>query len=66
MCPRGLEQSDLCSPILFSLFINDLANEIAQNGKHGIMLSLELIQVLCMLFADGVVLQSYIVTGLQR
>ena len=66
MCPRGLKQCDICSPILFSLFINELVNEIMQNGKHGITLSPELIQILIMLFADDVVLLSYTVLGLQR
>ena len=65
MCPRGLKQGDICSPILFSLFINELVNEIMQNGKNGITLSPELIQILIMLFADDVVLLSYTVLGLQ-
>ena len=66
MCPRGLKQGDICSPILFSFFINELAIEIIQNGKHGITLSPELIQILIMLFADDVVLLSYTVVGLQQ
>ena len=66
MCPRGLKQGDICSPILFSLFINELAIEIIQNGKHGITLSPELIQILIMFFADDVVLLSYTVIGLQQ
>ena len=66
MCPRGLKQGDIYSPILFSLFINELATEIIQNGKHGITLSPKLIQILIMLFADDVVLLSYTVIGLQQ
>ena len=66
MCPRGLKQGDICSPILFSLFINELSNEIVQNGKHGIILSPESIQIPLMLFADDVVLLSYTVIDLQR
>ena len=66
MCSRGLKQGDICSPILFSLFINELAIEIIQNGKHGITLSPELIQILIVLFADDVVLLSYTVVGLQQ
>ena len=42
-CSRGLKQGNIWSPILFSIFINELANEIMQNGKHGITLSPELI-----------------------
>ena len=30
MCPRGLKQGEICCPVLFSLFINELANEIMQ------------------------------------
>ena len=66
MCPHGLKQGDICSPILFSLFINELAIEIIQNAKHGITLSPELIQILIMLFADDVVLLSYTVICLQQ
>ena len=66
MCPRGLKQGENCSPILFSLFINELADEITQNGRHGIALTPELIEILIMLFADDVVLLSYTVVGLQR
>ena len=64
--PLGLEQGDICSPVLFSLFFNELVNEIMQNGKHGITLSPELIQILIMLFADDEVLLSYTVIGPQR
>eukprot|EP00745_Piridium_sociabile_P040709 TRINITY_DN7896_c0_g1_i1.p1 TRINITY_DN7896_c0_g1~~TRINITY_DN7896_c0_g1_i1.p1 ORF type:complete len:546 (-),score=34.17 TRINITY_DN7896_c0_g1_i1:81-1496(-) len=66
MCPRGLKQGDNCSPILFALFINELANDIAQSGKHGVSLSPDLIQILIMLFADDVVLLSTTIVGLQR
>ena len=65
MCPRGLKQGDICSTILFSLH-QELAIEIIQNGKHGITLSPDLIQILIMLFADDVVLLSYTVIGLQQ
>ena len=33
MCPRGLKQGDICSPVLFSLFIDELANEIIERGR---------------------------------
>ena len=66
MCPQGLKQGEICSPILFSLFINELANEIIQKGKHDISLSPDLIQMLTMLFADDVILLSFTITGLQH
>ena len=34
-----LKKGDSCSPILFSLLINELANEIVLKVKHGITLS---------------------------
>ena len=36
MCSQGLKQGDSCSPVLFSLLINELANEIVLKSKHGI------------------------------
>ena len=35
MCPSGLKQGEVCSPVLFSLFINELARETVQRGRHG-------------------------------
>ena len=65
MCSRGLKQRDSCSPVLFSLLINELANEIVLKGKHGITLSPDILQILIMLFADVVLLSNSIV-GLQQ
>ena len=61
-----IETGEICSSILFSIFINELANEIIQKGKHGISLSPDLIQMLIMLFADDVILLSFTITGLQH
>jgi hypothetical protein len=66
MCPRGLKQGENCSPILFALLINELADDIEKNGKHGITLSPYFIQILILLFADDVILLSNTVVGLQR
>ena len=38
MCPRGLKQGKICSPVLFSVFSNELANEIMYRERHGIQL----------------------------
>ena len=46
MCPSGLKQGEVCSPLLFSLFINELATEIVQRGRHGIQLIPDLIEIL--------------------
>ena len=66
MCPRGLEQGEICSPVLFSVFRDELANEILQCGKHGIQLIPDLVEIFILLFADDVVLVSDTVCGLQN
>ena len=66
MCSRGLKQGDSCSSILFPLLITELANETALNGKHGITLSPDILQILIRLFADDVVLLSNTIAGLQQ
>ena len=55
----------MCSPVLFSLFINELTKDIIESGKHGIQLAPDLIELLIVLFADDVVLLSDSVFGLQ-
>ena len=66
MCSRGVKQGDVCSPVLFSLFINELALEIIHNGKHGITLSPDLIELFILLFADDIILLSETAVGLQN
>jgi hypothetical protein len=66
MCPRGVRQGETCSPVLFSLLINELANDIEVNGKHGVTLCSDLLQVFILLFADDVILMSYTIIGLQH
>ena len=65
LCPRGLKQGEVCSPVLVSLFINELTKDIIESGKHGIQLASDLIELLILLFADDVVLLSDSVFGLQ-
>jgi len=64
-CPIGVRQGCALSPTLFSFLINELAIEISQNGKFGVQLNPDIVQVLIMLFADDVILASYCATGLQ-
>ena len=64
-CTRGVKQGDTCSPVLFSLFINELALEIINNGRHGAILNPDFIELLIMFFADDIVLLSETVIGLQ-
>ena len=63
-CTRGVKQGDVCSPLLFSLFINELAFEIIRNGLHGV--TLQLIELFILLFADDIILLATTVVGLQR
>ena len=54
------------SPILFSLLINELANEILEKGKHGVSLGPAEIELFLLLFADDLTLLSSTVIGLQN
>ena len=64
-CTRGVKQGDVCSPILFSLFINELALDIIGNGKHGITFIPSSVELFLLLFADDIVLLSETAVGLQ-
>ena len=46
LCPYGLKHGEACSPVLFSLFINELTKDITESGKHGIQLAPDLIELL--------------------
>jgi hypothetical protein len=65
-CSMGVKQGDICSPILFSIFINELTQEVISKGKHGVTLSQELFELFILLLADDVVLLSETVVGLQN
>ena len=58
-CLRGVKQGDVCSPILFSLFINQFALNIINGGKHGAVLTSTLVEIL--LFADDILLSETVV-----
>ena len=64
-CTAGVKQGDVCSPVLFSLFINDLTSEITRYGRHGVQLSGNALELFILLLADDVVLLSETVVGLQ-
>ena len=70
MCPRGLKQGDIIMQpsfvFVFSLFIDELANEIMERGRHGIQLTPDLVQIFILMFADDVILASYTVCCLQN
>ena len=64
-CTRGVKQCGMCSPVLFSLFINDLDLDIINNGRHGLSLNSDFVQLVIQLFADDMILLSETVIGLQ-
>ena len=64
--PIGLKQGCLASPILFSLFINELADIIVNSGVRGVQLFPDLTEILLLMFADDLALISDSVVGLQK
>jgi hypothetical protein len=65
-CSKGVKQGDICSPILFSLFINELAIEVIKQGRHGVNFALDTFELFILLLADDVVLLAETPIGLQR
>ena len=64
-CTVGVKQGDVCSPVLFSLFINELTLEVIRKGRHGASFTNDYIELFILLLADDVVLFSETVVGLQ-
>ena len=48
------------------MFIDELAIETMERGRHGIQLTPDLVQICILMFADDVILASYTVCGLQN
>lgn len=64
-CERGVRQGCNLSPTIFSVFINQIALEINETGRHGITFLTGMIELYILLFADDLALMSYTVVGLQ-
>ena len=64
-CTAGVKQGDICSPILFSLFINELTIEVIRSGRHGATFVNDVLEIFILLLADDVALISETVVGLQ-
>jgi len=65
-CPIGVRQGCVLSPTLFSLFVNQLADQINERGKHGVQLFPDIMELFILLFADDVALISTTPSGLQN
>ena len=65
-CLCGVKQGDVCSSILFSLFMNELALDIINDGKHSAILSSTLVEIFILLFADDIIHLSGTAIGLQN
>ena len=57
-CTSGVKLEDVCSPVLFSLFVNELAIDNINSGRHGVSLSSDCVQLVILLFADDMILLS--------
>ena len=66
ICQKGLKQGEITSPLPFSLFINELARDIIKNGRHGIQLLPDMLELFILLFADDIVLLLDTIVGLQN
>lgn len=60
-CSNGLKQGSQLSPFLFIFFVSDLEKELKEGGTHGI--SIGLIEVFHLLFADDLILVADSVRG---
>ena len=63
-CKKGIRQGDGLSPILFSLFMNDLPQYLKESKSPGVMLGNRTIN--CLMYADDLLIISPSPEGLQQ
>ena len=71
VCENGVRQGENLSPILFSIFLNDLESHLIVRGGHGIDISPDLneqfwLKILVLLYADDTVLLAESAYDLQK
>ena len=65
-CPNRLKQGCILSPMLFSLLVQEITNEIRNRGGYGIQLTPDMVELSILLFADNIVLIADTVFELQN
>ena len=65
-CLCGVKQGDVCSLILFSFFINELALGVIKSGKPDAIRTSALVEIDILLFADDIIFLSETAIGLQN
>ena len=65
-CNTGTKQGDVSSPIIFSLFINDLFTMLRDTCSQGIFITKNIQDILCLMFADDVASCAETATKLQQ
>lgn len=55
-CTVGTRQGDLSSTNIFNLYINELPNFLKSKGHKGIFFTDKIPEMLCMMYADDVVI----------
>ena len=53
-CALGTRQGCKCSPIFFSIFINDLVSYLRQECKHGVFVSEDSDELIVLMYADDI------------
>jgi exonuclease III len=65
-CPAGVKQGCMLSPLIFSLLITEVADNVINKGKHGFQFLPGLQEIFLLLFADDICLISLTAVGLQN
>ena len=63
-CKKGIRQGDSLSPVLFSLFVNDLPQYFRDHHCPGVMLGRHSLN--CLMYADDLLVLSPSPEGLQK